>query len=157
MLDVGWSEMAVIALVALVVIGPKDLPKAMKTAAFWVRKARSLASEFHSGIDQLVREAELEEARDAIRNASQMNLDRALETTIDPTGEVNKALQPPSEVDLTPAAAPAPTPEGQADVPPKAALTEPPPEPAVTAAPAPEPAVIPAPRPEPTKSEPTGT
>ena len=55
MLDIGWSEMAVIALVALVVIGPKDLPKAMKAAAFWVRKARSLASEFHSGIDQLVR------------------------------------------------------------------------------------------------------
>ena len=106
MLDIGWSEMAVIALVALLVIGPKDLPKAMKTAAFWVRKARSLASEFHSGVDQLVREAELEEARDAIRNASRMNVDRALESTIDPTGEVNKALQPPVEGDLTPAPSP---------------------------------------------------
>lgn len=100
MFDIGWSEMAVIALVALVVIGPKDLPKAMKTAAFWMRKARKLASEFHSGIDQLVREAELEEAREAVRSASKMNLDRALESTIDPTGEVNKALQPPVEVDL---------------------------------------------------------
>ena len=100
MLDIGWSEMAVIALVALVVIGPKDLPKAMKTVAYWVRKARKLASEFHSGIDQLVREAELEEAREAIRSASQMNLDRAVEQTIDPTGEVNKALQPPSDPDI---------------------------------------------------------
>lgn len=100
MLDIGWSEMAVIALVALVVIGPKDLPKAMKTVAFWVRKARKLASEFHSGIDQLVREAELEEAREAIRSASQMNLDRAVESTIDPTGEVNKALTPPNDGDL---------------------------------------------------------
>jgi sec-independent protein translocase protein TatB len=100
MLDIGWSEMAVIALVALVVIGPKDLPKAMKTVAFWVRKARKLASEFHSGIDQLVREAELEEAREAIRSASQMNLDRAVESTIDPTGDVNKALTPPNDADL---------------------------------------------------------
>ena len=146
MLDIGWSEMAVIALVALVVIGPKDLPKAMKTAAFWVRKARSLASEFHSGIDQLVREAELEEARDAIRSASQMNLDRAVESTIDPTGEVNKALQPPSEADLKPA--PAATPEGQVEaVPPSdPPLPQPTPEPTSTAAAAAEP----------TKSEPTG-
>jgi sec-independent protein translocase protein TatB len=72
----------------------------MKTVAFWVRKARKLASEFHSGIDQLVREAELEEAREAIRSASQMNLDRAVESTIDPTGEVNKALTPPNDGEL---------------------------------------------------------
>ncbi len=104
MLDIGWSEMAVIALVALVVIGPKDLPKAMKTVAFWVRKARKLASEFHSGVDQLVREAELEEARETIRSASRMNLDRALENTVDPTGEVNTALRPPSDADLAPSA-----------------------------------------------------
>jgi sec-independent protein translocase protein TatB len=106
MFDIGWSEMAVIALVALVVIGPKDLPKAMKTVAFWVRKARRLASEFHSGIDQLVREAELEEARDAIRSASQMNLDRAVEQAIDPTGEVDKALQLPADTEAAPPAPP---------------------------------------------------
>ena len=102
MLDIGWSEMAVIALVALVVIGPKDLPKAMKAVAYWVTKARRLSSEFHRGIDQIVREAELEEARDAIRSASQMNLDRAFEQTVDPTGEVNKALQPPGDADIDP-------------------------------------------------------
>ena len=45
MLDIGWSEMAVIALVALVVIGPKDLPKAMKAVAYWVTKARKLIAE----------------------------------------------------------------------------------------------------------------
>jgi sec-independent protein translocase protein TatB len=148
MLDIGWSEMAVIALVALVVIGPKDLPKAMKAAAFWVRKARSLASEFHSGIDQLVREAELEEARDAIRSASQMNLDRALESTIDPTGEVNKALQPPSEADMKPAPTPAATSEGQVEAVP---LTTPTANEA-----APEPTAIASAADKPTTSEPAG-
>ncbi len=108
MLDIGWSEMAVIALVALVVIGPKDLPKAMKTAAFWVRKARKLASEFHSGVDQLVREAELEEARETIRSASKINLNRTLEQTIDPTGEVNKALQAPTDANLSSGSSAAP-------------------------------------------------
>jgi len=148
MLDIGWSEMAVIALVALVVIGPKDLPKAMKAAAFWVRKARSLASEFHSGIDQLVREAELEEARDAIRSASQMNLDRTLESTIDPTGEVNKALQPPSEADMKPAPMPAATSEGQVEAVP---LTTPTANEA-----APEPTAIASAADKPTTSEPAG-
>jgi sec-independent protein translocase protein TatB len=130
MFDIGWSEMAVIALVALVVIGPKDLPKAMKTVAFWVRKARRLASEFHSGIDQLVREAELEEAREAIRSASQMNLDRAVEQAIDPTGEVDKALQLPNDAETRP---PAPAvvaaAEGQQALPSAPAPAEPAPAP----------------------------
>jgi sec-independent protein translocase protein TatB len=111
MLDIGWSEMAVIALVALVVIGPKDLPKAMRAVAFWVRKGRRLASEFHSGIDQILREAELDEARDAIRSAGQINLNREIENTIDPTGDVTKAFTAPGETLLpaTPATPPAPT------------------------------------------------
>ena len=144
MLDIGWSEMAVIALVALVVIGPKDLPKAMKTVAFWVRKARKLASEFHSGIDQLVREAELEEAREAIRSASQMNIDRALENTIDPTGEVNKALKPPSDADLETGA------DDHDHPTPEAVVAEGLPEPKGDALPAP--AAAP-PAPEPAKAE----
>lgn len=146
MLDIGWSEMAVIALVALVVIGPKDLPKAMKTAAFWMRKARKLASEFHSGIDQLVREADLEEARDAIRSASQMNLGRAVESTIDPTGELDKALQPPSDGDLaTPLAVTAdkPAPEQKEEGAPEAiAATPAEPADATTPAPASEPVKV---------------
>ena len=115
MLDIGWSEMAVIALVALVVIGPKDLPKAMKAVAYWVTKARRLSAEFHRGIDQIVREAELEEAREAIRSASQVNLDRELAQTLDPTGEVAKSLEPPADaaVSLAPPTVSAPEPPQQ--------------------------------------------
>jgi sec-independent protein translocase protein TatB len=102
MFDVGWSEMAVIALVALVVIGPKDLPKAMRTAAFWVRKARGLAAEFHSGLNEMVREAELEEAREAIRSAKNLNIERTIENTVDPTGTVSEAFQTPKELALPP-------------------------------------------------------
>jgi sec-independent protein translocase protein TatB len=88
MLDIGWSEMAVIALVALIVIGPKELPQAMRAASKWVRKARSLAREFQSGVDDMIREADLEDARKAVQNAKNMDLDKALEETVDPTGEV---------------------------------------------------------------------
>lgn len=91
MLDIGWSEMAVIALVALMVIGPKELPHAMRAAAKWMRKARNLAREFQSGIDDMVREAELEDARKAIENTRSLDLDKTLEDTLDPTGTVREA------------------------------------------------------------------
>jgi sec-independent protein translocase protein TatB len=61
--DIGWSEMAVIALLTLLVIGPKELPRVMRTVGHWLRKAQSLAREFQSGLDQMVQEAELEDAK----------------------------------------------------------------------------------------------
>ena len=78
--------MALIALVALIVIGPKELPQAMRSATKWIRKARSLAREFQSGVDDMVREADMEDARKAIQDAKNFDVDTALEQTIDPTG-----------------------------------------------------------------------
>ncbi len=61
MLDLGASELLLILIVAVVVIGPKDLPLAMRTAGRWVGKIRRVSSHFRSGIDAMIREAELEE------------------------------------------------------------------------------------------------
>ena len=61
MFDVGYSELLLVAFVAIVVIGPKDLPKAMRFVGYWVGKARGVARQFRSGFDAMVREAELEE------------------------------------------------------------------------------------------------
>jgi sec-independent protein translocase protein TatB len=70
MFDFGWSELAVIAVVALVVIGPKDLPRVLRTAGFWMRKVRTIASEFQSSIEQMAREAELDELRKQVEEAN---------------------------------------------------------------------------------------
>ncbi len=86
MFDVGWIEMAVIALIALVVIGPNELPKAMRSLAKWTRKARSMAREFQSGIDDMVRDADLDEARKAVESAKSFDFGKAVEETVDPTG-----------------------------------------------------------------------
>ncbi|WP_109807204.1 Sec-independent protein translocase protein TatB [Sphingosinithalassobacter portus] len=59
--DIGWSELLMVGFVALIVIGPKDLPKAMRFAGQWVGKARGMARQFRSGFDAMVREAELAE------------------------------------------------------------------------------------------------
>lgn len=93
MLDLGWSEMAVIALLALIVIGPKDLPKVLRTLGQFMRKARSLSREFQSGLDEVVREAELEDARKAIEKTRPGSLDREIRKALDPSGEVDRELR----------------------------------------------------------------
>lgn len=93
MLDLGWSEMAVIALLALLVIGPKDLPKVLRTLGQFMRKARSLSREFQSGLDEMMRETELDEARRAIERTRPGQLDREIRKAIDPGDEVEKELR----------------------------------------------------------------
>ena len=61
MFGVDTSELLLIAVVALVFIGPKDLPRAMRTVGRWIGKVRGMARHFSSGIEAMVREAELEE------------------------------------------------------------------------------------------------
>ncbi len=61
MFNIDSSEFLLVAIVALVVIGPKDLPKAMRVVGYWVGKARGVTRQFRQGFDNMVREAELEE------------------------------------------------------------------------------------------------
>ncbi len=63
MFDIGWSELLVIAIVTLVVIGPKDLPHAFRTAGQWMAKARAMAREFQTHIDDLMRESQVDELK----------------------------------------------------------------------------------------------
>jgi sec-independent protein translocase protein TatB len=94
MLDIGWTELALIAVVALIAIGPKDLPYALRTVGSWIRKARLLTREFQSGIDEMIREAELEDVRKKALELKNANLARQVENTIDPTGSLRNAFDP---------------------------------------------------------------
>ena len=75
MLDIGWSEMLLIAVVAIIVIGPKDLPKALRAVGQWVGKARSIAREFQSSVDQMIADAELDEMKKAANSISDVRPD----------------------------------------------------------------------------------
>lgn len=61
MFDIGASELLVLVIVAIVVIGPKDLPMALRTAGRWVAKMRRVSNHFKAGIETMIREAEMEE------------------------------------------------------------------------------------------------
>src|SRR5260370_41195280 len=93
--DIGWPELMLIGIVALLVIGPKDLPRALRVAGFWVRKARTLSREFQSSIGQMIREAELEEVRQDLKKATEFDLEKEFHNTIDPTGERAESIRPP--------------------------------------------------------------
>jgi sec-independent protein translocase protein TatB len=98
--DVDISELAVIAVVALIVIGPKDLPKVLRTMGQMTRKAKLLAGEFQKGIDDMMRESEIEEMRKKVEAMNQIDVKREVEKIADPTGEIEKALAiepPPAE------------------------------------------------------------
>jgi sec-independent protein translocase protein TatB len=143
MFDFAWSEIIVIAVVALVVIGPKDLPKALRTVGIWVGKARAIAREFQSSLDQMIRESEIEDVRKEVEKVTSINLEHEIEKTVDPGGEIKQVLSEPIISDHS---VPPPTPLAAAEPIPA------PPEPGVAPA-APESAVAPAP-PEPAPAEP---
>lgn len=92
MFDLGWSELAVVALVALIVVGPRELPEVLRTIGKWVRKARSMAREFQTSVDDMVREAELDEARKTMESARHLDIGKEIENSIDPTGSVKEEV-----------------------------------------------------------------
>jgi sec-independent protein translocase protein TatB len=99
MLDIGWPELFVIIVIALLVIGPRDLPKALYTVGQWVRKARMVAGQFQRHVDDMVRESHLDEVRDSVKHVNKIHTYKAkalkdIENTIDPNGDMKKALDP---------------------------------------------------------------
>ncbi len=92
MFDIGWQEIFIIGILALIVVGPKDLPQAVRTISQWIRKARSMASELQGGVNEMIREAELDDIKKQITDAKSFDLQAELEKNIDPSGEIADGL-----------------------------------------------------------------
>ncbi len=99
MLDLAWTEIALIAVVAVVVIGPKDLPEAIRGVAKGVQKLRRMVGEFQQQADELVREAKLDDVRNQIADVRNtisdirsFDIKGQIEKAVDGDGSVRKAF-----------------------------------------------------------------
>ncbi len=103
MFDFAWSEIGLIAFVSVMVMGPKQLPETMRTVAKVMRKVKNLGSEFQGHLNEMVREAELDEVRKQVTQFSQTSVTSEVTKMVDPTGELHQALTgetPQSQNDL---------------------------------------------------------
>jgi len=144
MFDIGWGEFLVIGIVALIAIGPKELPTVLRTVGQWMTKLRRMASEFQGQFQEAIREAEMADLK---KEVDEMTAKATSYTHFDPIGDIRKEIE-----DITadkPADKPAETPAALAEPSPSAdqpaAAEQPTPEAAASAPSTPEP--LPAPEP----------
>jgi sec-independent protein translocase protein TatB len=88
MFDLSWSHILIFLVVALVVVGPKDMPRLLRIAGQWVGKARNMANEFRKNFDEMARASELDELRQEIENLRRERPLSELEN------DMNKPLEP---------------------------------------------------------------
>jgi sec-independent protein translocase protein TatB len=88
MFDLSWSHILIFLVVALVVVGPKDMPRLLRIAGQWIGKARGMANEFRKSFDEMARQSELDELRQEIENLRRERPLSELEN------EMNRPLEP---------------------------------------------------------------
>jgi sec-independent protein translocase protein TatB len=110
MFDIAWSELLVIIVVALVVVGPKDLPRLMRTAGQWAGRARAMADQFRRSFDDIARQSELDELRGEVNRLQQSVVPNPaeIESAMYPTGNPLNIGSPMDDVSPPPAPEPAP-------------------------------------------------
>ena len=109
MFDIGPTELLLIVIVAVIVIGPKDLPLALRTAGRWIGKIRKVSGHFRAGLDAMVREAEMEEMEKKWREQNEKIMREHPEGG--PPGTEQTGAYPAAPYEATPAdsaSAPAP-------------------------------------------------
>ena len=135
MFNLGWGEIVVIGIVALIAIGPKELPTVLRTLGLWMGKVRRMANEFQGQFQEALREAEFADLK---KHADEISSSVSELSTIDPLADaqrdVERAFEEAPAADATAPAAPA----ADAASPTPAALPEPAPLPAIEV-PLPEP------------------
>jgi sec-independent protein translocase protein TatB len=119
MFDIGWSELLVIAVVAIVVVGPKDLPRLMRTFGHYAGKLRRAAADFQRQFEEAMRESEVDEVRKAIESVRDETPSLDLKASIDKTVMLPKPQAAPTSAPSPATPAPAPAPAAAVETKPK--------------------------------------
>jgi sec-independent protein translocase protein TatB len=108
MFDIGWSELLVIAVVAIVVVGPKELPRLMRIFGHYVGKLRRMAADFQRQFEEAVRDTEIDEVRKAMKDFHAQASDISLHAPVDKPLMVPKRAPPAPAKTAEPASEPKP-------------------------------------------------
>ncbi len=92
MFDFAWTEIVLIGVVALIAIGPKDMPVALKTLAGLIKKARRMAGEFQSHVDEMVKDTELADVRNQISEIRNFDFKGEVKRAVDPDGSLRATM-----------------------------------------------------------------
>jgi len=132
MFDIGWSEIVVIAVVALIAIGPKELPGVLRMVGQWMGKARKMAAEFQGQFQEAMREAEMadlkksfDEVKEAATGFTGGNVMTSLQKDVSDALNVGDIEKPAVSADATTAAVPEVSVSADAPVPAPAPEPEP--------------------------------
>ena len=93
MLDIGWTELLVIAVILIVVVGPKDLPPMIRAFGKMTSRLRRTAGEFRAQFDEALREAELDDLRKSVDDVRSLNPKNALRDAINPLRQVGDEIK----------------------------------------------------------------
>ncbi|CDZ28047.1 Sec-independent protein translocase protein TatB [Neorhizobium galegae] len=93
MFDIGWTELLVIAIVLIVVVGPKDLPPMLRAFGKMTTNLRKMAGEFRSQFDEALKESELDDVRKTISDAQRLNPTNALRDAINPLRQMGQEIR----------------------------------------------------------------
>jgi len=92
MFDFAWSEIALIAAVALIAIGPKDMPVAIRAVTDVIKKARRMASEFQTHVDEMMRDANLDDVRNSFNDIRNFDIKGEIEKAVDSDGTLRSTF-----------------------------------------------------------------
>jgi sec-independent protein translocase protein TatB len=101
MFDIGWTEMVMIIIVMIVVVGPKELPRMLYHIGQWIGRVRQVARQFQDGIEQMAHEAGVDDLKKQIDSVSDISIEDQVEKTIDPKGELADAFSVDTAADET--------------------------------------------------------
>ena len=92
MLGMGWQEIFLVVVVAVIVVGPKELPRVLRTVSYWIRKLRGMAREFQSGVEDVIRETDLQDLKKELEETSVSDLRQSWSDATDLKNEVDGTM-----------------------------------------------------------------
>jgi len=112
MLDIGWTELLVIAVILIVVVGPKDLPPMIRAFGKMTKRLRQTAGEFRAQFDEALREAELDDLKNSVNDIKSLNPANAIRETFNPLRQMGQEIKSDLERSTRPDPKRAPVDEG---------------------------------------------